>query len=114
MFKLLSNLSNTDFIISEVSMELPEGYPAIWNNVYVFTSKKAEAGEKILLCVKGIAEVDCELGDYLAGEYVYDSDSAPSGIVNKTSGTGRRRVGIVYETKQNANKIKILFDGTYL
>ncbi len=113
MFKLLSNLSDTDFIITVAPSELPEGYPAILNNVYVFTSRKAKTGEEVLLCVKGMAEVDCELGDYLAGEYVYDSDSAPSGVVNKTSGTGRRRVGIVYETKQNANKIKILFDGRY-
>ena len=59
-------------------------------------------------------EVDCDNAlVYTAGDFVYDSDSAPTGIVNKTSGAGRRKCGIVLKTyPASTSKISIEFDGT--
>lgn len=111
MFKLLDKIENTKPLIFFSASEIQEGYPFRIGQIYSFAISKILANTTVLIPTEGIAEVDCETDTYITGEAVYDSDSAPSGIVNKTSGTGRRLVGFVYESKPNANKIKIYFEG---
>ena len=43
-----------------------------------------------------VVEADCDNTlTYTSGEAVYDADAAPTGILNKTSGAGRKKIGIV-------------------
>jgi hypothetical protein len=43
-----------------------------------------------------VVEVDCDdTLTYVSGQAVYDADAAPTGSVNKTSGAGRKKIGVV-------------------
>lgn len=112
MLKLLSSTIQTDFLLYQntTGSTINEGTPFSLNGLYVFAPNKIPNAEKGLIVVKGLVEVNCDNTiSYSVGEKVYDDLSAPSGIVNKTSGGTRIPVGYVYETAINPSKIKILF-----
>lgn len=94
-----------------------KGAAAIVNDVYGFyidskTYSATDTTEKAnvaLLVFSGTkVEVDAEALTYNAGDFVYDDDTTPTGVLNKTSGAGRRRVGVVLEKKVLSAQGKIL------
>lgn len=91
-----------------------KGSPEIVNNVlgFWFTNvDNAKAGAFIIGGQKVLADADPTV-TFNAGDSVYDATPAPTGIVNKTAGAGRVKVGYCAKSYVlGTSKIHIVFDG---
>lgn len=112
---LLSSLEDTTQIINTVAAAKVKGAAEIVNNALAFYIKDSETLPERMVMITGasVVEADCDgTVTFNAGDNVYDSDTTPTGIVNKTSGAGRRVVGKVYESVVlGSTKVKIVFYG---
>lgn len=98
-----------------------KGVAAIQENVYGFwvdsvtysATDLREGANNAVLCYEAEnVEIDAAAATYNAGDYVYDDDTTPTGIINLTSGAGRRRVGIAKEGKVLGAQGKLLIQLT--
>lgn len=92
-----------------------KGSPEVVNNTFGFwftDTANTKAGAFIIGGQKVLADADPAV-TFNAGDSVYDATPVPTGIVNKTSGAGRVKVG--YAAKSyilGTSKIHIVFDGS--
>lgn len=91
-----------------------KGTPEIVNNTMGFwftDTANATSGAFIIGGQKVLADADPTV-TFNAGDSVYDASVAPTGIVNKTSGAGRLKVGYAQKSYVlGTSKIVIVFDG---
>jgi hypothetical protein len=91
-----------------------KGTPEVVNNTtgFWFTdTANAANGAFIIGAQKVLADCDPAV-TFNAGDSVYDATVAPTGIVNKTSGAGRTKIGYAAKSYTlGTTKIVIVFDG---
>lgn len=100
------NLKTTKYTPIEYTHNaiLAKGVPIyIGTTQYVFPVTVTEANvAAVFVHEADVVEVDCDNTlTYTSGEPVYDADAAPTGSVNKTSGAGRKKIGIVSHPEGN-------------
>ena len=114
-YELRSPLDQTDQIEIDPIAVKTVGTAEILNTALVFYPKTLAIGERGFGIARAqIVAVDSDTSiAYNPGDLVYDSDTTPTGTVNKTSGAGRRIVGRVFRFKAIADTSKLLirFDG---
>jgi hypothetical protein len=79
------------------SAALTKGEAIYFNSQYVFPVTDTEANKAATYVVAAdIVEVDCDNTlTYTSTQAVYDNDTTATGSVNKTSGAGRKKIGVV-------------------
>ena len=99
-------LSSAKLINYELAANVAKGEVLQINNVVGIALQPGTVGEVIPVVIEAdLVEWPCDLGNYSAGEAVYLNTSTKK--VNKVN-TGIP-VGYVYESKQNATTIDIVF-----
>jgi len=103
---LRSALSSAKLINYKLAADVAKGDVLRINDVVGIALQSGTVGEVIPVVIEAdIVEWPCDLGNYSAGEAVYLNTSTKK--VNKVN-TGIP-VGYVYESKQNATTIDIVF-----
>jgi hypothetical protein len=93
------NLKTTNYTPMEYthSAALDKGEAIYFNGQYVFPVTATEANKAATYVLEAdVVEVDCDNTlTYTSGQAVYDNDTTATGSVNKTSGAGRKKIGVV-------------------
>jgi hypothetical protein len=113
-YNLNSELCDSKQIEVVAGAAKTKGTPEVVNNVLGFwftDTANAALGTFIIGGQKVLADCDSAV-TFNAGDSVYDATVAPTGIVNKTSGAGRTKVGYACKSYVlGTSQIHIVFDG---